>query len=343
MNPLHASRTLRDATSLLIGGLDRLGLDGGQPVVVAFSGGADSLALLALLGLLPMQRRLAVEAVHVDHALRPDSASDAKKAAAVAESIGAVCTVIRLDAPSPPSGGLEAIARRGRYEALARVAAGRPILTAHTADDQAETILHRLARGTGIRGLGGIRPRVRLFGGLVLRPLLEVDRRRLRAVVEELDLPVVEDPTNATRDFVRNRLRLDVLPALEAAVPGAAAGLARAARHARADERYLTGRARLARKRLAKGGGVDAAGLLRLPEALRTRVVRDLVEEAGGELPSAARVHELLRLARKGGELHLPGGLIGSIRRGILEVAPGPTGRKPRTASASGASDKERE
>ncbi|AKU91635.1 tRNA lysidine(34) synthetase TilS [Vulgatibacter incomptus] len=321
------SPKLRIALERLASGLDRLEVRGGQPVVVAFSGGADSAALLALLTSLPRGRRLELEAVHVDHGLRPESADDARRAMEAARTLGTACRVVTIEASG--KGGLEAVARRGRYAALAAAAAGRPILTAHTADDQAETVLYRLARGTGTRGLAGIRPRVRIAGGTVLRPLLEVERALLHETVRLLSLPVVEDPSNRSLRFARNRLRHEVLPALEAALPGASARLARAARLATADERLLESLATRALGRLRRGDGLDTESLVRLPEALRGRVIRRLVEDAGGRVPSEARVAEVLSIARgEGGELHLPAGIRVTVDRGILAAAPGLTGRR---------------
>lgn len=325
MKPMQPSERIQAGIAALCAGLERLGIGAGQDVVVAFSGGADSLALLALLGMVPRRLRPAIEAVHVDHGLRPESAADAIAAAALAASLGVPCRVVPMAAAG--RGGLEAIARRGRYEALARAARGRTILTAHTADDQAETVLYRLAKGTGIRGLAGIRPQVRLCGATVARPLLEAERRLLRGVVDDLGLEPVEDPSNQGRTFVRNRLRHDVLPALERSIAGASARLARVARLAAADERYLEARAERARARIARGVGCDAAKLARLPEALRGRIVRRLVSDAGGKIPTADEIFRIVSLARRGGELHLARRLVVEARGGILTVRKGTTGR----------------
>ncbi|HEY0839281.1 MAG TPA: tRNA lysidine(34) synthetase TilS [Vulgatibacter sp.] len=325
MNATQHSERIRGGIAALSAGFERLCIGAGQDVVIAFSGGADSLALVALAGLVPRRLRPGVEAIHVDHGLRPESASDADAAISLAASLGVSCRVVRMEAAG--RGGLEAIARRGRYEALARVAAGRTILTAHTADDQAETVLYRLAKGTGIRGLAGIRPQVRLGGGVVARPLLEAERSLLRGVVEDLGLVPVEDPSNQSREFVRNRLRHDVLPALEEAIPGASGRLARAARLAAEDERYLEHEAERARARIARGDGCDARELVRLPEALRGRIVRRLVSDAGGRIPAADEVARIVSIAGRGGELHLARGVLVESRGGILTIRPGPTGR----------------
>src|SRR5690606_3158035 len=122
------------------------------------------------------------------------------------------------------------------------------------------------------------------------RPMLEVRREQVEAVVRFAGLDVVEDPTNRGLDFVRNRIRHEILPRSEAVVPGGAVGLARAARLAAEDEDFLDGCARAARRRIARGEGVVAAGLLALEPSLARRIVRRMVVEAGAPLPAEAQV-----------------------------------------------------
>ncbi|WP_373049328.1 tRNA lysidine(34) synthetase TilS [Vulgatibacter sp.] len=311
-------------------------LPGGSEVVVAFSGGADSLGLLALLARLPGAERPRLQAIHVDHGLRPTAADEAVAALEAARRLGVEARVIRVELTG--RGGVEAAARRARYRALAGAAAGRPILTAHTLDDQAETVLLRLARGSGVRGAGGIRPRTQLGGGLVLRPLLGVRRAALHAFVRSLGLDPVEDPSNRDVRFGRNRLRAEVVPLLEAIAPAAVPALARFSELARADERYLAQRAAKAAARIElPDGALDAGRLGRLPLALRRRIVRARIEAAGGAPPPAARVAEALALIATGGEIHLPGGVLVTVRAGAFRAATGPTGQAARrTAVAQG-------
>jgi tRNA(Ile)-lysidine synthase len=204
-------------------------LDGARRVLVALSGGGDSTALLALLSDWGRGRGVPVEAVHVAHNLRGEAGeADARACEALATSLGVPFT--RVDVSVAGRGGLEASARAARYEALLSLARSRGegvlVATGHTRDDDAETVLLALERGAG-RTRGGVRARRR---DGVVRPLLPFSRAELRAFLEERGLPCREDETNADERRARNRIRRRVLPALEAAGPGASERLARAGR-----------------------------------------------------------------------------------------------------------------
>jgi tRNA(Ile)-lysidine synthase len=190
------------------------------------------------------------------------------------------------------------------------------IATAHTRSDQAETVLSRLLRGAGARGLAGIPPR----RGVVVRPLIDRSRAEVLAYLRSRALDHVEDPTNATPRYERNRLRHEALPALERIRPGAEAALARAADLLRDDERALD---RVAREVAA--GGAPPALLLSVPRAVRSRAVRRLWREATGsrrEL-TAAHVDAILRLVTRGGSgrVSLPGGRVAEVRSGAVRIA----------------------
>jgi len=213
--------------------LDATGLVAGTGrVVVACSGGSDSTALLTLLVPYAAERGIVLVPAHVGHGLRGEAGhADARAAADLARSLGLVFAYrpVEVSKMRDPGESLEAAARRLRYESLLLLAAelgdGTLVATGHTLDDQAETVLLNLERRSG-RLRGGIRPR-RADG--VVRPLLPFTRAELRAHLAAADVRWREDETNEDERFVRNRIRRRTLPALEAASPGTAARLARAA------------------------------------------------------------------------------------------------------------------
>jgi tRNA(Ile)-lysidine synthase len=209
------------------GALDALGLRGtGARVLVAVSGGRDSAALLHLLRFAADDPALAVEAAHFDHAMRPDSGRDAAWVRGLCRGWGVALHEGRAAAPLRG----EAAAREARYAFLRRVrelTGATHLATAHHADDQAETVLFRVLRGTGIDGLAGIPA---ADGDGTVRPLLGFTRDEVGRYARRAGLRWREDPTNALADAARNRIRLELLPRIERTVaPGARRALARLA------------------------------------------------------------------------------------------------------------------
>ncbi len=211
-----------------------------RPVLVAVSGGIDSTALLAIVAALARRReprRLRPVVGHVDHALRSDSAADARAVETLANALEIPFKSTRLDWSSSNDGGVSSSAARdARWSALTRLAidAGAAVVLAgHHADDQAETVLLRLARGTGLDGLAGIPEQRSLGSGCrVVRPLLAARRDAIAMLVETAGLPVRHDPTNDRRDRAREMIRHEVLPRLESIHPGAAGRIAAVAAEA---------------------------------------------------------------------------------------------------------------
>jgi tRNA(Ile)-lysidine synthase len=203
-------------------------LTGRDPVVIAFSGGADSLALLACLTSLWSQGAISasVVAAHFDHGLRAGSRRDAEGARALAGSLGAPFHGGRARGLAASKGSMEAAARTARYrflERALRAVGGTQIATAHTRDDRVETVLHRVLQGGNLGGLAGIPLRRPLRSGVameVVRPFHEVARRDIDAYLERRRLVPIMDPTNATGMNARARLRREVLPVLRAVYPG---------------------------------------------------------------------------------------------------------------------------
>jgi tRNA(Ile)-lysidine synthase len=275
----------------------------GQPVLVACSGGADSVALAVTLGALGLHVHLA----HLDHGARPESAEDARWVAALAADRGWPCHGRREVVPA--GAGWEARARERRLAFLAEVAQAQCIgvvALGHHRDDQAETLLFRLARGSGLTGLAAMAPVRELAPGVrLLRPLLDASRAELREALAVWGLDWREDATNASLGPARNRIRHRVWPALQEAHPGAAEALGHAARvlrdaqdEARARARgWLTWESRVLGPGLAE---LDRDAWLALPPIERAEALRELARQMAREAPGRDGVAAAEGLARAG-------------------------------------------
>ena len=263
--------------------------------VVAFSGGLDSTLLLTALtrlGLRPPPR-----AVHVDHGLHPDSASWARHCADVARALGVQLTVERVSVDGASGFGLEAAARDARYRALAdSLAPGEVLLTAHHADDQLETVLLRLLRGAGIRGMRGIGELTPFGRGLLARPLLAFTRAELRAQAAALGLSWLEDPANRDLRHDRNFLRARVVPELLARWPAAAGAAVRFAQAASDAEAILEAVAAEDLARCDDAGRLPRAVVAALAPPRQRNLLREALRRVGLPPASAARL-EALRFA----------------------------------------------
>lgn len=297
-------------------------------VVLAVSGGRDSVGMALLVAGARPDLRMSV--VHVRHGLR-DDAADAAAARACAAALRIRAEVIAVEVVADGTGP-ENAARDARYAALAAAAARAGagyVLTGHTAEDQAETVLLNLARGAGLGGLAGIPPLRRLAEDLlVVRPVLGLRRAAVRAVAEASGVPVVEDPTNADPQQRRSVARHELLPLLSRLTGGgtdAVDALARLASHARSDAAALDTIATDLATRLVRRWGdvltlpVDA--LSELPVAVASRVVRYAADQAGSPAPSEAAVRAVLALS-DGHATTLTGGLVASRGGGLLAFAP---------------------
>jgi tRNA(Ile)-lysidine synthase len=285
-----------------------------RPVLVMLSGGRDSTCLLdvaiALLG------APALSALHVNYGLREQADADERHCASVCEQLGVELEVVR--APSP-QGNLQAWARELRYAQAGRIANERDALiaTGHTASDQIETILYRLAASPGRRALLGMAA----SEGRLIRPLLDVSRDQTTAYCEARGLSWREDESNADERYARARVRGALVPALRVVHPAAEANVLRTALLLREETELLDG---LVAEELGGRGRIALARLGELPAALARLVVVRLAEEAtGAYVPQAGeRVQELLALGRRGGraELHVGGQAGAVIDNGMLEM-----------------------
>ena len=284
-------------------------LDTGDNVTVALSGGADSVALLWVLRALAPRLGITLLAAHFHHGIRgPEADRDVEFCRALCADWGIPFTLGRGDAPgraAQTGESLEEAARALRYEFLLSAAPGK-LATAHNADDNAETLLIHLLRGSGPRGLGGIPPR----RDRIVRPLLRCTRAENEALLSAEGLPHAEDSSNAEDDCLRNRLRHRVLPLLREENPSLAAALGRTAALIREEDAYLSGRAARAAEECRAGEGWSCEKLLTLDPVLRRRVLLSALRDLGLEDPAAVYVEALERLLRAGpsARLDLPGG-----------------------------------
>lgn len=293
-------------------------------VCVAVSGGADSLALAEATAYAAKRFTLRTRALVVDHGLQDGSDAVAKKAAETAVSLGIdTAEVLTVDVTGP--GGPEAAARKTRYAAL-RAAGGDLVLLGHTLDDQAETVLLGLGRGSGPRSVSGMRPLDPPWG----RPLLAVPRTATVEACAALGVEPWTDPHNADPRFTRVRLRTEVMPLLEDVLAGGvAAALARTAAQLREDTEALDTLAADLFTRAAVDGGLDVTVLASTPPALRRRVIRRWLLDSGvPELTDAhlRGVDALIGRWRGQGGVWLPGHLEVRRAHGRLKLSePVPT------------------
>ncbi|MCP4375207.1 MAG: tRNA lysidine(34) synthetase TilS [bacterium] len=287
----------------------------GQRAVVGVSGGCDSLAVLAVLRQLARSegRDYQLTVAHLDHALRDESGDDAAFVAELAREWDLPCVIERIDVgkiAKEQSLSIEAAARMARYDFLQRSAAqsgGKCVVVAHHADDNAETICHRIFRGSHLRGASGMRA-VRAMGEsdtLLVRPLLNCRRAEIEAFCKRMDITWRTDPTNAKCDFTRNFIRNELLPLIRERInPDADMALVRLAKAIGEAEEYISAQTRdIARKCIGTNRNgqitIDTSRLNDIPRALRGWIFRRAMQQAKitpGKI-SSGKLEELSALA----------------------------------------------
>jgi len=259
---------------------------------VAFSGGADSTVLLA--AICRLTPRPEVRALHVDHGLHPDSKAWERHCRAAAAAIGVDYRSLRCPVEAVPGESLEAQARAVRYRALKELLApGETLLTAHHADDQLETVLLRLLRGTGVRGLRGIAPLQPFGSGFLARPLLGMSRAEILTAARDWGLEWIEDPSNRNTRFDRNYVRAELIPRITERWPAAARTVGRAASQMAQAQQILDEAA------LADAPGdperIECTVLRDLSPVRRRNVLRHSMIRLGLPMPDTRQMDELLR------------------------------------------------
>ncbi|MGN6313744.1 MAG: tRNA lysidine(34) synthetase TilS [Rhodanobacteraceae bacterium] len=275
---------------------------------VAYSGGADSAALLYALAQLPSARERGLRALHVDHGLHADSARWSAHCKRFCEAMDVPIEVVRVQVEFASGEGLEAAARRARHGAFAQnLRSGEWLALAHHREDQVETVLLKLLRGAGPHGLAGMREQRPLGLGTLWRPLLGVPRVALRDYVATNGLEYIEDPSNADTALSRNYLRAQILPRLHAHWPHAAQSILHAAELCRESAEHLDALTDSALASLARADGtLDAAGWSALPDALRALVLERWLHGQGLSAPTQAQLAELRRQVVEARVDHVP-------------------------------------
>ena len=297
----------------------------GDRVLVAVSGGGDSLALLDLLHQLAAEWPLELVVAHLDHGMRPDSAADAGFVATCAARLGLPLVTDRIDVPARAEkerGGLEAVARSARRTFLQRVAREqgcRVIALGQHRDDQAETVLERLMRGSTVAGLAAMRPR----SGLFVRPLLASSRQQLRDHLQRRGWSWRDDPSNADPAFTRNRIRHQLVPLMAGFNPRISERLAVLADRCGVEEDYWEEQLAAHEAQLANALGdgglqLSIAALAPLHPALRDRLLHRLLGRVRGGRSGLLAVHVAAVAGLLGDglpqrEVHLPG--VAALRR----------------------------
>ena len=281
----------------------------GDSIVCAVSGGADSMALLWAMYLLKEEWDLNLSAAHFNHNLR--GAESDRDEAFVRDFCNGYGIALHVGSGTvvPGKKGLEAAARDARYAFLSTLPG--KIATAHTADDNAETVLMHLVRGTGLKGLGGIAPR----RDKLIRPMLSITRSDVEAFLEEYAVPHIEDSSNGTDEFLRNRIRRHVMPLLKEENPRLAENLSATALRLRQDEAALAAASQL--------DTPDIGKLRAMAPAVRTRALERFLREKGVKEPEAPHIRLLESLVfseNPSARANFPGGITISRVYNTLDV-----------------------
>lgn len=305
-----------------------LGVPQETPVLLGFSGGADSRFLLHVMAQYAKRDGFSLTLAHVNHGIRgADAQKDCDFCCAIAKDYGLEICVLNADVPrlaKEKGTGLEEEARAVRYEYFASIMRERKIpilLTAHNADDNAETVLFHMARGSGLGGLCGIAPVRSFANGSLVRPMLGITKREILAYCEENGLEYVTDVTNFDASYARNKIRAEVLPVLESLFSGATERISEMTACLREDELFFSACADRFLAQFCADGKCPIGSLLEQPTAMQARILAAWYEKQCNISLERVHLDALLGLCRAAvphSALSLPGNLKASVENGSL-------------------------
>ncbi|MCL2637474.1 MAG: tRNA lysidine(34) synthetase TilS [Oscillospiraceae bacterium] len=276
-------------------------------IIVALSGGADSVCLLYVL----RELNYTVEACHVNHKLRGEASdNDERFVRELCKKLGITLHVREIDVKSlqKKHQSLEEAAREARYSYFKEFGTNAIIATAHTANDNTETVLLNLTRGTGLRGLCGIPP----VRENVIRPLIETTRAEIIAYLEEKGADFITDETNFSDEFTRNNLRLNIIPLLEKINPSLNTGVTRMCESLRLDEEYL-------HEIALNSDSCDVNLFLNHPPAIQSRIISLLLSK-NNISPSNLRIKNIISLLKTGGKINLSKDKFAIVKDNLLSI-----------------------
>lgn len=296
-------------------------LETGDKVIVALSGGSDSMVLLDVLKKLSDEYSLKLSVAHVNHMLRGDESDrDERFVRDYCEKNGIECFVLRCDVAASRKNGesLEEAGRRVRYDFFKSIDPDAKIATAHNLSDNAETLIFNLTRGSGLKGLCSI-PACR---DNIVRPLLSVSKKEILDYCNDNDLPFVTDSTNAMDCYTRNKIRHNVIPILSEINPSFLQSVERLIQSLNEDEIYLTEQADRVYDKSKHKDGFCVSVLKSADRPLLKRVIIRILSESCDKKPSAKHIENMILLLDKGGSVQVSDNVMFRIRKGILEKVP---------------------
>lgn len=291
----------------------------GDSVIVALSGGADSMALAFFLNSVKDEYGITLSAAHVNHGIRGDSAdADEAFVKSFCEKNGIKLHVLHADIPklaSETGETHEECGRRIRYEFFESIDKTSLIATAHNLNDNAETLLFRMARGTGLKGLCSIPP----VRGRIIRPLIECSRKEIEEYCKENNISYVTDETNLLDEYTRNFIRHEILPLFEKINPSFLSSADRLIQSVREDEAFLNEQADLLFETCEDNDKYSVTVLKDAPYCILKRTAAAVIEKETGVKPESKHINDLVDIIRNGGSVQICGGANFRVRKGMLE------------------------